>query len=150
MTEETFGDSILEKIKERTKRRSAVVWSGTSIAGYIWDIIRNIIVILIVLAIYNSIYDSTEIIIVSILILIYLSIVGTGAQLGQSQIKTSILNTTHLIEILKEMGKTKESEEEEIENAEFLLEKIQYKFILNSVFNFIIFVIVFFNLISAI
>lgn len=139
-------------MNEQSKKRSAVIWSGASIAGYIWDIIRNLIVIVIILTVYSVVYDPANVIIISILILIYLSVVSIGAQLSQSLARTNLRVHTYSTEILQNLDKSREeneSEKEEFLKAGFIIEKIQYKFILNSIFNFIIFLIAIFNLLNV-
>lgn len=147
-----YPRDILEKMNERAKRRRAVIWSSASIIGYIWDIIRNLIVISIILAVYDIIYDPASVVIISILILIYLSVVSMGAGLWQSFARTHLVIYAKVTEILQKLDKSREEnqdEKEEFEKAEFMIDKIQYKFILNSIFNFIIFVIALFNLLGA-
>lgn len=141
---------LLEKIKKQSDKRSSVIWSGTSITGYIWDIIRNLIVIGVVLTIYSVVYESESVIIVSILILTYLSVISIGAQISQSVAKGNLLLYSQTNKILKKTGEEISGEDsDDFENANFLLEKFQYKFILNSVFNFVIFLIVLVNLLGA-
>ena len=143
-------EDIVININERAKRRSAVIWSGTSITGHIWDIVRNLIIVAIVVGVYSVLYDPENIIIVSILILIYLSVLFIGAGLSQAIVQTNFRTQTQITEILKRLGKEEtEDDAEDFENARFLLEKIQYKFILNSVFHFIIFIIVVLNLLGT-
>lgn len=144
-------DEILEKMDQQAKRRSAVIWSAGSIAGYVWDIIRNLIVVAIILGIYFSFaFDATSTIIISVLIMIYLNTITICAQLSQSLIQTNFRIHARSDEILKKLGKEKDEESEvEFEKAGFMLEKAQYKFILNSVFNFIIFLIALVKLLSA-
>jgi len=136
--------------KEELNKRSSILWSGSSIMGYIWDVVINIILILIILSIYSSIHDSASVIIVSLSIFIYLSIVSIGAQLSQGLIKNSIRTTFLFNKIIKEIKKeTDENLENEIEGVGFALEKIHIKYIINSIFHFIVFVIALLNLISS-
>lgn len=136
--------------KEELNKRSSILWSGSSIMGYIWDVVINIILILIILSIYSSIHDSASVIIVSLSIFIYLSIVSIGAQLSQGLIKNSIRTTFLFNKIIKEIKKeTDENLENETEGVGFALEKIHIKYIINSIFHFIVFVIALLNLISS-
>ena len=133
---------MLQKMSERAKRRSAIIWSAGSITGYVWDVIRNIIVLLIVLAIYDRIYESASVIVTSVLIFIYLNTISVGAQLAQSLAETNLRIYAHSDEILKKLGKEKDEDaDEEFEKAGFMMEKIRYKFFLNSFFSFVIFII---------
>lgn len=132
----------MQKMNERSKRRSAVIWSAGSIAGYVWDVIRNVVVLVVVIAIYDRIYESSSIIITSVLIFIYLNTISIGAQLSQSIAITNMRIYAHSDEILKKLGKEVDVDaEEEFEKTSFLLEKIKYKFYLNSFFSLIIFII---------
>lgn len=139
---------IWEELQARQKRRSALLWSGTSIIGYIWDIIRNLIVIGIIVSIYDVLYDPVDIIIISILILIYLSITSIGAQIAQGIVRTNLYVHSRTMEIMKGFN-SELTDDLDFEDAAFNLEKAQYKFILNSIFNFIVFLIVLFNLLGA-
>lgn len=138
--------NILEQFVEKNKRRSDFVWSKSSIIGYLWDIVINIIVVFVVLGIYSTIYSSSDIIIVSILILIYLRIVSVVPGLGQSMLRTRLINYWQTAEILKKLGKEdREEDRSGVEELEFLLEKAEYKYYISSIFNFIIFIIVILN-----
>lgn len=142
---------ILQKINEHAKRRSAVIWSTGSIVGYVWDIIRNLIVVGVVVGVYGRIYESPSVIMVSVLIMIYLNTITIGAQLSQSLAETNLRIYAHSDEILKKLGKEKDEDaEEEFEKVGFMLEKIKYKFYLNSFFSFVIFVIALVKLLGAI
>lgn len=142
---------IVEAMKEKNKRRSDVIWSGVSIVGYIWDIIRNLVIVGVVLSIYNSTSEHILVVIISLIIFVYLNTITIGAQLAQTLVKTNIGMYFHASVILKKLGKEQsEDEQEEFEKTGFLMEKVQYKFYLNSVFNFIIFVIALVNLLGAI
>ena len=143
-------DFSIEEWNRKEKFRSSIIWSKKSILGYVWDIIRNLIVIGVVLAIYSSLYDSANTIIVSILILIYLSIINIGTVLSQSSSRSNLKSHLHTAEILKKLGQEETNEDKkDFEEAGFLIEKIEYKFILNSIFNSIIFIIVLFNLFDS-
>lgn len=135
------SDSNISDFTEKKKRRKAVVWSFSSKVGYMWDIIRNIIVIFILLAIFDSIYNSFETITVSLLVLIYLAVVGYGAMLSQGQVRSTLQIYSQVMGVKKQIGSEKdEDEKEELEKAGFLLEKATYKLYINSFFNLLIFI----------
>lgn len=142
-------DSIINEIQERSKRRSAVLWSKGSIIGYVWDVIRNLLIIVVVLGIFNHLSNPSDVIIVSILVLIFLDVIVIGAQQGQILVKNTIQTQVNISEILEKLGKVRSVEEkEEVEKISFFIEKVQYKFILNSIFYFIITIITLLNLLN--
>lgn len=141
---------ILEEMVKRNTRRSEFVWSKMSILGYLWSIFINIIVILIVLGIYNSILSRADTIVISILIFIYLTLISIGAQLGQGLIDVNFHIHNQFFKVLKKMGdELSDEEKDDFEKANFIFERNQYKFILNSIFNFIIFMIAFLYLLGS-
>lgn len=145
-----MDDLFIKELKEKQKRRSDIIWSKLSITGYIWDILRNCVVVVIILSIYEVVYEPTSIIIVSLLIFIYLAILSAGAHITQVQEKFNIIEYNRYIKIIEKLGEKEPKEDREsIEETGFLLEKMQYKFILNSVFNGIVFLIAFLNLIGV-
>ena len=126
------------------------MWSKLSITGYIWDIIRNLIIIFVIVLIYGSVYGSFETIVISLLILIYITVIIYGATLTQSSVRNTLQTYSQGVETRKQLGgEETEEEKEEFEEAGYTLEKVMYKFYINSSFHFIVFVIVIFNLLSA-
>ena len=142
-----YRDDIIKEMGDKERRRSDIIWSAGSIAGYIWDFFRNIIVLLVVLAIYDNLQMSSWVIMGSLLIFIYLSVISTGAIITQSVMRNGIATYSYKTEVLKKMGKEdSEDDKQEFEKANFLFEKMMYKFYLNSFFSFVIFIIVLINL----
>ncbi len=127
----------------RNERRSKILWSLQSILGYIWDIIVNIIIIVGVLLIYSNAHNTFEIIVYSLLILVFLSIIFYGAGNAQISMQTRIFLARELV------GKDDIKLDTEIEEATFLLDKMMYKYYINTVFRFLIFIIVLYNLIPV-
>ncbi|MEK7522818.1 MAG: hypothetical protein AAB569_04495 [Patescibacteria group bacterium] len=142
-----YREDIIKEMEDKEGRRSDIIWSAGSITGYIWDFFRNTIVLLVVLAIYDNLRMSSEVIMGSLLILIYLSVISTGAIITQSVMRNGIAAHSYKTEVLKKIGKEdSEDDKKEFEKANFLFEKMMYKFYLNSFFSFIIFIIVLINL----
>lgn len=135
-----FG-KIVEKMNEVEQRRKAVVWSWASLFGYGWTVLVNLIMVAIVFGIYDKVSGDGQII-VSILIITYLAIVNIGTQLSQLMMKKGIFDYGYTRKILDALGKeATEEEKADFENANFLLQKAEYKFVINSLFNFIVFLI---------
>lgn len=139
-----------DELMDRSKRRSSIVWSWPSIVGYVWDTIRNLIVVLVVLLIFSVLHEPFQIIVASLLILIYTNLSIVGGQLAL-MIGGTLLNLhRQLREILSQLGKEQDEDSRfEFDNAGFTLEKTQYKFYLNVAFNFVIYLICVFNIFSA-
>jgi len=128
-------------------RRSAIVWSWPSIFGYVWDVIRNLIVIAVVLAIYRVLNEPFQVIVVSILILTYVTLVVVSAQLSRLMADIMLHIERKSNDVLKQLGKEQdEGSTTDFEEAGFLLEKLQYKSYVNGTFNFIIYLIVVFQI----
>ena len=165
MSEDTTEDSFLfsesaraietaNNLEQKKKRRAAVVWSGWSFAGYVWDVFTNVLVILIVLSVYTAIGNysnnyEVDVIIFSTLVLIYLCVVNVGAALGQTYARGTLMIYAQNNRVLTKLNQ-QPSDEEEIEEAEFRLDKARVKYYLNSAFNSLIFLIAAYNLLNAI
>lgn len=63
-----------------------------AITGYVWDVVRNLITLFIVAAIYSNIYDSETKLIFSSLLLIYLTILTVSAGITQQNTSIALLN----------------------------------------------------------
>ncbi len=139
------GASVYEKEKKNYWR----------FARYIWTVIVNLITIGVVIAIYSNIYDSFEVIVVSLLILIYLSIQTFATTSGNTSISTAFYNHEQFSRIRKLLKNSEVvSEDEEYENEEFLeakkkFDKAKTKMYINIGFAFIIYIIALFNLLGA-
>jgi len=124
--------------------------------GYVWTIIVNLITLGVMLGIYSSLYASFEKIVVSLLILIYLSIQAFAVTYGNATIETAFSNYSEFERIRKLLRKSEVgSEEEEFEKEEVLgvrkkIEKAKVKMYINMGFAFIFYIIALINLIGAI
>jgi len=139
-------------MKEKIKKKGVLYYMS-----YVWAVILNLFILFIILAIFDEAYSSFETIVFSLLILIYLT-------LSQFITSYSIVKTREIIEwhtrfqsiktllgeklSMEEMVE-KEWEEEDISKTKNNLSKAQIKLLIGSIFNFIIFVIVLFNLLGA-
>ncbi len=123
--------------------------------GYVWAVIINLITLGVVIAIYSSLYDSFEIISISILILIYLSIQTFAMTYGNATIENVFLMHAEFERLRKllrkndEMEEDEEFEKEEIKEARKKTNKAKVKMYINAGFAFIIYVIAIFNLLGA-
>src|SRR5688572_16927775 len=134
----------------RSERRKAIVWSWLSIVGYVWDVIRNLIVVAVVLLIFGKLYEPFHVIAISILILIYLTLVGNSGSFGLLVAHVNHYVHKRFHEVLQRLGK-EQSEDATIalEEDEFQMDKARNKILLNGFFSVIIYLIVLFNLFAA-
>ncbi len=119
-------------------------------AGYLWQIVKNILIVLIIIGIYDSIYDSFEIIVVSLLIVIYCDIRGFLMLYG-------ITNLSFIVWLSEEFKKVRvllkeipnEYEEDERQRLKVMNQKNMPKFYINVGFLLLIFLIAIVNLLGA-
>lgn len=118
--------------------------------GYVWTVIINLITIGVVLAIYGKVYESFEIIVVSILILIYLSFQGFSMIYGQTITAAAFGLDTEFKRIRKLLkDEPNKYEKEEIQEAKKKVDKATIKMYINAAFLFIIYLIALFHLFGA-
>ncbi len=118
--------------------------------GYAWTVIANLITLGVVAAIYSSVYDSFEIITVSLLILIYLSIQSLTMIYGKTTVETAFAYDSEFKRIRKLLKEdVDEYEDEEIKDAKKKVGKSMVKMYINAGFIFIIYLIALFNLFGA-
>ncbi len=142
-----LDDSLIKELASKTKAsedlRKSIVWSKGSIVGYIWDVVRNLITLFVVVAIYDSTHGSFERITASLLILIYLTVISYGATLAMGNARSILVTYSQTLEIRRKSGQIENEDEElELKKANFILEKTMYKFYLNSVFSGLMYFIV--------
>ncbi|HRH23649.1 MAG TPA: hypothetical protein PK295_03390 [Candidatus Magasanikbacteria bacterium] len=140
------------------------------IGTYLWRIVINIITLAVIIMIYSSIYDSDITIIISILIIIYLSIVSGVASLAWMHIEKSLIDYNRYKNITKMINKTsdektdfpsmsevidqtfnnpKEEEDQELKEAQEFIKNNKIKFYINMGFNSIFYIIAVVKLIDA-
>ncbi|NMC51659.1 hypothetical protein GYA54_02960 [Candidatus Kuenenbacteria bacterium] len=132
-----------------------------NIFSYIWAIIKNIIVLFIIFLIFNQAYSSFETIVFCFLILIYISISQFFSSNAYAQMTQTLLLTERIINLKKLFNKSENEnslnpdyiennevdfEKEEIKEAKDRMKPHVVKFYINSVFNFVIFVVCIFYL----
>ncbi|PIZ76620.1 hypothetical protein COY05_00570 [Candidatus Peregrinibacteria bacterium CG_4_10_14_0_2_um_filter_38_24] len=118
--------------------------------GYIWTVIVNLITIGVVVAIYDKIYESFEIIIVSILVLIYLSVQSLLMTYGSTTITLGFALDTEFKNIKKLLGKDlTKSDIEKTQEAKKEADKSMVKMYINATFLFIIYLIALYYLFGA-
>ena len=118
--------------------------------SYGWTIIINLVTIGVVLAIYDNLYDDFEIIAVSLLILIYLSLQTYIITFGKATASTVFALDGEFKRLRKLLNdESDEYEEEEIRKAKKKLDVAEIKMYINGVFLFIIYLIALFNLFGA-
>ena len=145
-------DKLLNEKENATTKKDVVAekknpWRWL---GYAWTIIVNLITIGVVLAIYGKVYESFEIIVVSILILIYLSFQGFSMIYGQTITATAFGLDTEFKRIRKLLkDEPNRDEREEIQEAKKKVDKATIKMYINAAFLFIIYLIALFHLFGA-
>ena len=151
--------TLLTEMKEQDAVRHSVIRSPWAIAGYVWDVIRNLITLFIVFTIYSNIYDPNTQLIFSGLLLLYISVLTMGAGLGQSSLQMGLLDTrlqlrTHKVLLSRADGpidnEDLKNEEVELQKAGYALEKLQYKFYINAVFSCVLYVAAIYNLLDSV
>lgn len=126
--------------------------NNLSFISYIWTVIVNIFTVFVILAIFNSIYENFEKIIVSIAVLIYIQLVSFASGMGlvkQMELLSTAEEFKKIRQLLKDGSDESSYEEEEIENSKNILKKHQIKFYINAIFIFIIYLIALFNLLGT-
>lgn len=122
-------------------------------AGYAWTVIVNLITIGVVLGIYSNLYQSFEIIVVSLLILIYLSIQTFAMTYGNATIDTMFRMNFEFQRMRKLLQKNQteedEDEKEEVKEARKMVDKAKVKMYINAGFAFIIYVIALWNIFNS-
>lgn len=118
--------------------------------SYAWTVVINLIVIGVVLAIYDRVYRSFEVIIVSLLILIYLGFQSFSMVYSKTIAETAFAldnEFKRIRRLLKE--EPDEYELEELQEAKKKVDKAMIKMYINAIFIFIIYLIALFNLFGA-
>jgi predicted nucleic acid-binding Zn ribbon protein len=119
-------------------------------ASYAWTVVVNLITIGVVLAIYDSVYASFETIVVSLLILIYLSFQSFSMIYGKTTTETVFaldIEFKRIRKLLKD--EPDEYEMEEIQEAKKKVDKGMIKMYINAGFIFIIYLIALVHLLGA-
>lgn len=118
--------------------------------GYAWTVIVNLITVVIVFAIYGNVYASVDTIVVSLLILIYLSIQSFSMIYGKTTIETAFaldLEFKRIRRLLK--YESNEEETEEIQEVKNKVNKAMVKMYIKASFILIIYIITIFNLLGV-
>jgi len=115
--------------------------------GYIWTVIVNLITIGVVFAIYDNVYDSFEIIVVSLLILIYLGFQSFSMIYNKTMIETAFVLDGEFKRIRRLLkNEPNEYKTKKIQEAKKKADKAMVKMYINSIFLFIIYLITLFYL----
>lgn len=118
--------------------------------GYAWTVIVNLITIGVVFAIYGSVYESFEVIVISLLILIYLSFQSFSMIYGKTTAETSFALDAEFKRIRKLLkDEEDEYEVEEMQEAKKKVDKTMVKMYINAGFIFIIYLIALFYLLGT-
>ena len=120
------------------------------VLSYLWEIAKNVISIIIVISIYDSIYDSFQIIVVSLLIIIYCDLRWFWMIFGatNSRLIFGLIDEFKKIRVLLK-ERTDENEEAEMLKFRVKNEKNTPKFYINVGFLLLIFLIAIVHLIGA-
>ncbi len=118
--------------------------------GYAWTIVINLITIGVVLAIYDNVYASFETIVVSLLILIYLSFQSFSMIYGKTTAETAFALDGEFKRVRKLLkDEPNEYGAEEIQEAKKKVDKAMVKMYINAAFLFIIYLIALSQLFGA-
>lgn len=118
--------------------------------GNVWTVIVNLITVVVVFAIYGSIYGDFETTVVSLLILIYLSIQSFSMLQGKTIAENACAFDSEFKRIRELLNANPTDEEaEEVQSARKKFEKSMTKMAINSTFVVIMYLIALFNLLGA-
>lgn len=118
--------------------------------GYLWLILKNLIVLFIVFAIFAKANNSFETIVFSLLVLIYLGLDTFSTLYGLFTVQAAIALDSELKRIRRLLKEEEsESEKEEIREVKKKLDRAWIKTYINGAFLFIIYLIALFNLFAA-
>ncbi len=118
--------------------------------SYLWAVVVNIFTTGVVFAIYSNVFASFEVIVVSLLILIYLSVQSFLMIYGNITTRTAFGLNSEFLRIRKLLKDVPEEYEiEETQEVEKKAMKATVKMYINGVFLFIIYLIALFNLFGA-
>lgn len=123
--------------------------------SYGWTVLINIITIAVVISIFDAIYGTFETIVCSLLVLIYVNLSSFGAIYGQSTTKRILMDHARfkrLRTLLKEEPDPNEVafEADDEESVKVEAKKSEIKFYINTVFNFLIYIIAIVNIFDSI
>jgi len=143
-TEDVFCKSCGAVAGEKKKKKN-LKW-----LSYIWTVIVNLITVGVVFAIYGSLYDSFEIIVVSLLIVIYLSFQSFSMIYSKITAETAFALDGEFKRIRKLLkNEPTEYENEEILDAKKKVEKSTIKIYINGAFILINYIIALIHLLGA-
>ena len=118
--------------------------------GYTWTVIVNLVTLGVAIAIYSNIYDSFEIITVSLLLLIYLGVQSFSMVYGKTTVETAFAYDAEFKRLRKLLkDEPDEYEEEETQLAKKKVSKAMVKMYINAGFLLIIYLIALWHLFGA-
>lgn len=123
--------------------------------SYSWTALINLITLGVVIGIFSSLYESFEIIVVSLLVLIYLSLQTFAMSFGQIQINNTFLFAQQFRRVRQLIQKDnlnsyeEDAEKEETKEAKDKADKLTIKMYINAGFAFIFYIIALWNLFGA-
>lgn len=122
--------------------------------SYTWTVVANLLALIVTIAIFDSTYSSFEIIVFSLLILIYINLLSFGWIYGQAKVKEVLMVHEEFKRIRKLLKENineddEDFEQEDLKNAKEKARQNEIKFYINSVFMIIIYGIVLVSLFGA-
>lgn len=143
--DDKFCDNCGATVSVNNEKKNYWQW-----LSYAWTVIVNLITIGVVFAIYDNVYASFEIIVVSLLILIYLSFQSFSMIYGKITTANAFILDGEFKRIRKLLkDEPDEYEVEEIQEAKKKVDKAMIKMYINAGFLFIIYLITLFQLFGA-
>lgn len=116
---------------------------------YIWTVLFNVIVLLIVLAIFNSTYIQFERIVFAMLIGIYVTLTHFASTWGKATAEIALAHGGEFQKIAEILGKDVSIDKEILEETRDSLKPVMIKYWINAGFSSIISLIAIYNLIIA-
>ncbi len=142
----TFCEKCGTALSGTVERKSYWRWFG-----YAWTIVINLITLAVLLGIYSNVYESFEIIVVSLLVFIYLSVNSFYVFYARTTVETNLSLFDEFARMRKLMkDEVNEYEVEAIQETKNKLKKSSVKLYINITFMGIAYLIALFNLFGAI
>ncbi len=123
------------------------------IISYSWKIFISLIILLFYLGILGKVEGSFQVIVVSLLVIIYVSMQSYFASFGHFQAKHNLAlfsEFTEIKKLFKNPEKDYSGDDEILENSQKEIKAMEAKYWINAVCNSIIYFFALFHLISAV
>ena len=145
---EDYRDILEELKKSEEKRRVAF---RKNLPSYIWLVVKDLIALGIIIGVFSFASNYFEVVIFSLLVLIYLSIEGFFSTYGYKTMQTNLALSNELLQIKKLLKyEENEGEKDKREKVVEIYNKLETHVYIHSFFLLIFFLIALWNLLSVI